>query len=70
MNSKRFWAAGDAHTLTPIFSFTLACFSFICFSSFLIAAAYGAAPYVFSTWMSLLELCQPRNQLKTVKRGR
>ena len=41
------------HTLTPIFSSTLVCFSLICFSNFLRAVPYGAAPYVFSTWISL-----------------
>ena len=40
-------------TLTPIFSFIVCCLSLISFSSFLSSAPYGAAPYVFSTWISL-----------------
>ena len=43
----------------PIFSLTLVCFSLICFSSRFNPAAYGAAPYVFSTWISLVTLYQP-----------
>jgi hypothetical protein len=44
------------------------CLSLISFSSFLSSAPYGAAPYVFSTWMSLLQLSR-RSHRGSVRRA-